>query len=116
MGVNPELAHLLNSAIENKQLLRFKYKGKERVAEPHDYGIQNGIVRLLCWQVGGQSGGRIPGWRLIDVGDIEDCEMLDRRFGGNREVVSGKHHRWDKGFIPLTPPYKTKTKEPLDSY
>ena len=40
----------------NKQLLEFNYKGNDRVFEPHAYGIQNGIVRLLCWQVGGRSG------------------------------------------------------------
>jgi hypothetical protein len=108
MAVNPELDHLLRTAIENKQLLRFKYKSKERIAEPHDYGIQNGITRLLCWQVGGRSGGRVPGWRLIDVADMKDCEMLDRRFGGNREVPSGKHHRWEKVFIRVKPPKNTK--------
>jgi len=107
MVVNSELDHLLRSAIENKQLLRFKYKGNERIAEPHDYGIQNGIIRLFCWQVGGRSGGRIPGWRLIDVAGMEDCEMLDRRFGGNREVLSGKHHRWEEIFARVTPPGKT---------
>src|SRR6202048_1335200 len=108
MAVNPELDHLLRKAIQIKQLLRFKYKGNERIAEPHDYGIQNGIIRLFCWQVGGRSGGRISGWRLIDVAVMEDGEMLERRFGGNREVLSGKHHRWDEVFIRVKPPEKAK--------
>ena len=108
MAVNPELDSLLRRAIENMRLLRFSYKGNERIAEPHDYGIQNGIVRLLCWQVGGRSGGRIPGWRLIDVADMENCEMLNQHFGGNREVPSGKHHRWDKVFIRVKPPKRAK--------
>ena len=106
MAVNPEL--LLRGAIENKQLLRFKYKGNERIAEPHDYGIQNGIIRLFCRQVGGRSGSRIPGWRLIDVGEMEDYEMLDQHFAGNREISSGKHHRWDEVFIRVKPPEKMK--------
>src|ERR1700736_1038050 len=108
MAVNSELDHLLHHAIENKQLLRFKYNGHVRIAEPHEYGIQNGIIRLLCWQVGGRSGGRILGWRLIDVADIQDGQMLNRCFGGNREVSSGKHHRWDKVFIRVTAPIKAK--------
>jgi hypothetical protein len=105
MVVDLELDRLLRIAIENKQLIRFIYKNNERIAEPHDYGIQNGVVRLFCWQVGGKSSGRIPGWRMIDVEGIENCESLDRHFAGNREV-SGKHHRWDKVFIRVAPPEK----------
>jgi hypothetical protein len=104
--VDPELNRLLRRAIESKQLLRFTYKGNERIVEPHDYGIQNGIVRLLCWQVGGKSNGRIPGWRLVDVADLQNCEVLDKEFAGNREVASGKHYRWDEVFIRVEPPDK----------
>jgi hypothetical protein len=104
MAVDLKLDKLLRESIETKHLLRFRYKGSERIVEPHDYGIDNGIVRLLCWQVGGRSMGSIPGWRLMDVDDMQDCEMLDRRFSGNREVPSGKHHRWDQVFIRVGPP------------
>jgi len=99
MAVDQQLDQLLRKAIAEKHLLRFSYKASERIAEPHDYGVQNGIVRLLCWQVGGKSKGRIPGWRWVDVDGIENCEMLGRTFGGNREVASGNHHRWDEVFI-----------------
>jgi hypothetical protein len=108
MAVDQELDRLLRKTIARKRLLRFKYKDSVRIAEPHDYGIQNGIVRLLCWQVGGRSGGRIPGWRLIDVADMQNCEMLDQLFDGNREVPSGRHHQWDKVFIRVEPPTKSK--------
>ena|SRR5437879_7980456 len=108
MATDEDRDQLLRSAIANKRLLRFKYKSNERIAEPHDYGIQNGIVRLLCWQVGGQSSSRIPGWRLIDVTDMQDCEILDQRFGGNREVPSGKHHRWEEIFARVEPPTKLR--------
>src|SRR5579871_3263074 len=99
MAVDQELDLLLYSAIEKKRLIQFKYKGKDRVAEPHDYGIQNGKVRLLCWQIGGHSGERIPGWRLIDVVHMQDYQLLERRFAGSRQVPSGKHHQWDTLFI-----------------
>ena len=79
------------------------YNGQERIAEPHDYGIQNGILRLFCYQVGGQSSSRLPGWRLVDVSEMRDCEMLKQRFAGNREAPSGKHHRWDEVFIRVAP-------------
>ena len=104
MAVNQELHRLLYAAIENQRLIGFKYKGEDRVAEPHDYGIQNRVVRLLCWQVGGKSGGRIPGWRLFDVESMEGCEMLNRVFEGNRQVSSGQHQRWDEVFIRVGPP------------
>jgi hypothetical protein len=103
MAVDKKLDQVLRSAIANKWLFRFRYKGNERIVEPHDYGIQNGIVRLLCWQVGGRSGSRIPGWRLVDVAEMQAFEMLDKHFGGNREVPSGKHHRWDEVFIRVGP-------------
>jgi predicted DNA-binding transcriptional regulator YafY len=103
--VDQELHQLIFSAVENKRLIQFTYKGNERIVEPHDYGIQNGIARLLSWQVGGQSSGRLPGWRWFDVSNMQDLEMLDKSFPGNREV-SGKHHQWDKIFIRVEPPKK----------
>jgi hypothetical protein len=110
MAVVQQLDRALRTAIANKRLLRFEYKGSERIAEPHDYGIQNGKVRLLCWQVGGKSKGPLPGWRLVDVDGIHGCEMLDRTFSGNREV-SDMHHRWDKIFIRVAPPEGSKVKK-----
>jgi hypothetical protein len=104
MSVDQNQPDLIYRVIENKRLLRFEYKGRERVCEPHDYGIQNGIVRLHCWQIAGESSDRIPGWRLFDVMEMQDCEILDRYFPGNREIASGNHHRWDKIFIRVAPP------------
>jgi predicted DNA-binding transcriptional regulator YafY len=106
MAVDQEPDPMLYGAIEKKRLIRFEYKGKERVVEPHDYGIQKGIQRLLSWQIGGQSNGRIPGWRWFDVTEMRDVEVLDKSFAGNREV-SGKHHQWEKVFIRVEPPEKS---------
>lgn len=103
-GVDPELDQRLSKAIRTKHLLRFSYKDQERIVEPHDYGIQNGVARLLSWQVGGQSSGRLPGWRWFDVAEIKNCEVLDRRFAGNREIPSGKRHQWDQVFARVEPP------------
>ena len=42
-------------AIREKRLIEFTYKsGGVRIAEPHDYGIQNGIERLLAFQLSGK--------------------------------------------------------------
>ncbi|MFZ1008039.1 MAG: WYL domain-containing protein [Candidatus Sulfotelmatobacter sp.] len=106
MAVDLELDRMLRSAIENKQLIRFTYKSNERIVEPHDYGVQKGIPRLLSWQIGGQSSGRLPGWRWFDVEGLQDCKVLDKHFAGNREVPTGKHHNWDEVFIRVAPPTK----------
>ena len=105
--VDFELHQLLYSAIQNKRLIRFSYEDKERIVEPHDYGIQKNIARLLSWQIGGQSSGHIPGWRWFDVAKIHRLEILDRSFPGNRNV-SSKHHQWEEIFIRVAPPEAMK--------
>lgn len=104
MGIPPETDTLLRQAIAERRLIRFKYHGKWRISEPHDYGVQNGAVRLLCYQVGGQSNtGSLPAWRWIDVGGISELEILDKAFRGNRVAPSGQHHRWDRLFARVAP-------------
>ncbi len=90
---------LLRTAIERKRLVRLVYKDKSRIIEPHDYGIHNGTVKLLAFQVGGTSRGRLPNWRWMEVNLIFDVHLLDRTFPGGRPNASGKHHRWDQLFV-----------------
>lgn len=90
---------LLRTAIKERRLIRFAYQGKVRIAEPHDYGIQNGAIRLLAYQIGGASvTGRLPAWRWIEVPGISDLEILTKTFPGNRVAPSGTHHTWDQVF------------------
>jgi len=97
--VSDQVDALLRTAIAQRCKVRFSYQGKPRIAEPHDYGIQNGRALLLTYQTGGQSNsGRLPAWRWIDVSKITDLEILDSKFAGNREAPSGKHHQWDQLF------------------
>ena len=95
---------LLRTAIEEKRLVRLVYKGRLRIVEPHDYGIYNGSVKLLSYQVGGASSGRLPNWRWMETDSISDIELLDRTFPGGRPPTSGKHHRWDRLFARVRPP------------
>ena len=39
----------------------------------------------------------------MKANDIADLEMLDQNFPGGRPTVSGKHLKWDKLFIRVTP-------------
>jgi len=87
---------LLLQAVNENRLVRFRYREKLRVAEPHDYGRRSGNVRLFCYQVSGQSSEALPNWRWIDVEGISDLTVLQETFRGNRP--SGKHHIWDEVF------------------
>jgi hypothetical protein len=93
---------LLLFAIREKRLIQFVYSGRLRVAEPHDYGMQNGVTRLFVFQLGGESSsGRLPDWRLLDAEKICDLELLEAGFAGSREE-SGRRHTWDELFARVS--------------
>jgi hypothetical protein len=99
----PNVDPLIWTAIENRRLLRLRYKNKERIVEPHDYGIHNGVVKLFGYQVGGSSNHKLPNWRWMETDQISDIEILSRTFSGGRPISSGKHHTWDHLFIRVAP-------------
>ena len=73
--------------------------GKPRIAEPHDYGVQKGLVRLFCYQIGGQStSGSLPDWRLLEVPEMSEIEVLNETFPGSRSIPSNQHQKWDQVF------------------
>jgi hypothetical protein len=45
--VDPNINPLIWTAIETRRLLRFRYKNRERIVEPHDYGIHKGLIKLF---------------------------------------------------------------------
>src|SRR5262245_49758420 len=94
---NPDV--LLRRAIERKQLIRLVYHGRERTVEPHDYGILNGSVMLLAYQIAGSSRRPLPNWIWMKVDEIDGLELLSQKFPGGRSTPSGKHHTWEKLFI-----------------
>jgi hypothetical protein len=101
--VEPNINPAIWAAIEQKRLLRFRYKNRERIVEPHDYGIHNGLIKLFGYQVGGSSSQKLPNWRWTEQDLISNLELLDRTFPGGRPTKSGKHHKWDKLFIRVKP-------------
>ncbi len=94
---------LLCSAIEQRHLLRLFYQHKRRIVEPHDYGIHQGVAKLLAYQISGESSSKLPSWRWMKHDEISDIEVLEKTFAGGREAPSGKHHTWDKLFIRVQP-------------
>jgi len=103
VDVSQLIDNLLRVAITQRRKIRFRYNGKERIAEPHDYGMQGGKARLLVYQTGGQSGsGRLPNWRWTDVSRMEELEILSETFAGNRPAPSGRHQKWDQLFLRVS--------------
>ena len=94
---------LLLQAIRERRLIRLRYAEKNRIVEPHDYGIQSGVAKLLAYQVGGSSSGHLPHWRCLDVDRMSELELLHQTFPGGRPAPSGKHHEWDKLFLRVEP-------------
>lgn len=103
-AVDAIVDNLLRTAIETKHMVQLRYQEKERIVEPHDYGIQNGAIKLLAYQVGGSSSGKLPNWRWMDAELISDVRLLNRTFPGGRAAPSGKHHRWDEIFLRVGSP------------
>ncbi|BDC49060.1 hypothetical protein F183_A13760 [Bryobacterales bacterium F-183] len=95
---------LLRRAIAEKRLIEFRYKGKVRVVEPHDYGVHNGEVKLFGYQVGGESSQKLPNWRWGVVGEMSEVKVLEQKFAGGRGAASGKHHTWEKVFARVAKP------------
>jgi hypothetical protein len=102
----PNVDELLRTAIRRRRLIRLFYRDKQRIIEPHDYGVHNGSAKLLGYQVGGSSSGRLPNWRWMEVNLISDIHLLNQTFPGGRPTPSGKHHRWDRIFTRVKSPEK----------
>ena len=103
---DPQLDQLLRTAIEQTRLMRLRYRNRDRIIEPHDYGEQNGVIKLLTYQIAGSSGGQLPNWRWMETDLISDAQMLDRTFSGGRPTPSDKHHKRDKLYLRVKPPDK----------
>ena len=78
--IDPNINPLIWTAIEQKRLLRFRHKNRERIVEPHDYGIHNGVIKLFGYQVAGSSSRKLPTWRWAEQDLMSDIHMLDRPF------------------------------------
>ena len=77
---DPKLDQLLRTAIEQTRLLRLRYRNRDRIVEPHDYGVHNGVIKLLTWQIAGSSSSPLPNWRWMETDLISDAQLLDQTF------------------------------------
>jgi hypothetical protein len=88
--------NIIRTAIANKNVIEFTYRGRQRIAEPHVYGIHNDRRQLLVYQTGGDSAsGALPDWRRMNVDEIFSIRITPQTFDGNRSLASGKHSSFD---------------------
>jgi hypothetical protein len=93
---------LLRNAIAEKRRLLMWYDGFLRDVEPHEYGMQKGEVKALCYQVaGGSRSGKLPQWRTLLVAKITSAELADSTFAGPRDVL-GEHIEWDELYASVS--------------
>jgi len=94
----PSVDSRIRQAIAERKLVEIRYKHQTRIVEPHDYGVQVGVDRLLVYQLrvtGASAGKDATGWRLLDVEKIESLVVLETTFKGSRGAAHQEHHAWD---------------------
>jgi len=105
MTARAELDERVRFAIAQRRLIQLSYGGHLRVMEPHDYGLKNGAVMLLGYQVrgGSASPGGAKGWRLLKVEKIDACMVWETTFAGGRAADPQGHLDWDELFARVAP-------------
>ena len=91
----PSVDAHIREAIAGRHLVQLRYKNETRVVEPHDYGVQHGVARLLVYQINSTGKTGSVGWRLFDIGKIESLLVLEATFRGSRRADGQDHHTWD---------------------
>ena len=104
MTARAALDERLRFAIAHRRLIQLSYGGHLRVMEPHDYGLKNGAVMLLGYQVrgGSASQGGATGWRLLKVEKNAAGLVWETTFAGGRADAQG-HMDWDDLFARVPP-------------
>ena len=84
--------NLICQAIKEMRKVRISYKGGTRVIEPHAFGYDTQRKRKLrAYQVSGYSESRnTQGWKLLDVDEITNFQLLDDYFHQPRQGYNPK--------------------------
>jgi uncharacterized protein YeaO (DUF488 family) len=94
----------LREAIAKRRLVSFTLDGFARIAEPHDYGLLDGVAKLFFYQVGGESkSGKPQGWRWGVLDKIADLKILEKSFSGPRPAPTGRHIEWEALYATVSP-------------
>jgi len=76
------MSHAICTYIQNREVITFRYKGRDRVVEPHLLGYDlDGDLTLSAWQLQGGSG---VDWRDFHVSKISGLATTESNFSGPR--------------------------------
>ena len=78
---------LICEAIAKRKVIQFRYENdlSNRVVEPFCCGMSSKDTYILrCFQIRGPSDSRRSGWKLLDLADMSDLEMLEEDYTGLR--------------------------------
>jgi hypothetical protein len=83
---------LLATAITERLVIQFYYKGHLRVVEPFTFGIlKNGKLALSGYRIGGHSNSKeLPNWRLYFIQDISQMQLTDTGASSSRTGYNSK--------------------------
>lgn len=78
---------IIKTAIENRQLLSFEYKNKNRIVEPYTFGeSSSGKDTLSAFQIeGGSDDSANFVWRQFSIRQIKNLKLMDTKFEDIRE-------------------------------
>lgn len=86
---------LIIEAIRSQRLLRFDYKGRPRLVEPHTYGRDRWQREMLCaFQL---DGGSREGWRTFVIGEASALRIETAIFAQPRP----EYRRDDGAFVEI---------------
>ena len=89
-------------AIENKNLVEFRYDGELRIVEPHCYGLSTkGNEVLRAYQVDGYSSYGNMGWKMYDLGKANNINILEDTFDEPRNGYKKGDKDMDEIYVEL---------------
>lgn len=69
------------NAVKNQNVITFDYDGESRTVEPHCYGLTTkGNEAIRAYQVGGYSSSGKMGWKLYDLSNADNIEIVNETF------------------------------------
>lgn len=88
---------LIKTAITNKKLIGFTCKRQHIIAEPHAYGLKNGKIQLLVYQIDGYTkSGNMPRWRGVSPEEMSNLILLNKEFYEKRVFQYALEENFDK--------------------
>lgn len=94
---NANVDNTIRNAIASKNIIKFTYQGRQRIAEPHIYGVHSGRKQLLVYQIGGDSTtGDLPNWRRFNVDEISSIHITPQSVKAQQPLTSGKNSVFDE--------------------